>query len=103
MKLREITDSYSNKYEAVDFKEAGQLAKKRKGGKFELGFTDKNDKRFFGNSKFKYNNKTWQIYPDNRIQAYVAVATASGKRHAAPVRLGGLFSSRSFDEMVIIK
>ena len=101
MKLREITDSYSNKYEAEDFKEAGQLAKKRKGGKFELGFTDKNDKRFFGNSKFKYNNKTWQIYPDNRIQAYVAINKEKGG--AAPFRLGGLFSSRSFDEMVIIK
>ena len=36
MKLKEITDSYSKKYEAEDFKEAGQLAKKRKGGKFKL-------------------------------------------------------------------
>ena len=101
MKLKEITDSYSKKYEAEDFKEAGKLAKRRKGGKFKLGFRDKNGDYFHGDSKFKLKNKTWQIYPDNRVQSYVAINKEKG--WGTSFRFGALFSKRDFEEMEIVK
>jgi hypothetical protein len=81
----------------VTFEDAVVLSKY--GKDYQLGHIDKNGKKFYGDSQFKFRGTIWQVYPSNQAMGYMAVSKK--EKGARSFNLTG-FNKEDFKEMIII-